>query len=114
MLFRREVLLGVRVDNIELVLAGAGHLLLPLLCPGVVSLLSLLQGLRLGLLARRRPRGDWLDVGLGVLGQRHVVLHPQVVQDGRVLVLHVLVADLAQAGVMWGLGLRLGNLKCAN
>ena len=49
------------------------------------------------------------DVGLSVVGQRHAVLDPQVVQDRGVLVLHVLVADLAQAGVMWGLGLRLGN-----
>ena len=36
----------------------------------------------------------WTYVGLSVGRQGHVVLHSQVVQNGRVLMLHVLVADL--------------------
>ena len=35
-----------------------------------------------------------LDVGEGVEGEGHVVLNPQVVEDGRVLVLHVLLTHL--------------------
>jgi len=36
----------------------------------------------------------WFDVGVGVEGEGHVVLHPEMVEDGRVLVLHILLAHL--------------------
>ena len=43
---------------------------------------------------RWRSNANRSDVGLGVSCQRHVVLHSQVIQNCRVLMLHVFVANL--------------------